>query len=236
MPIAEWLLEPLRRLGARVDALTLKERLLLLIASVMLLTYGWNERVFSALEAKRKALAQGATAVSLELEALDAATTAWAKDAAVDPDADNRRRLRELQQALLIAQGTVEAKAGRMVPPERMPEVLKGVLSRFSELEFKSLEGLPVEPVLPAPAGSPGQGLKSGEPGDANLPQGAYKHGIRIRFSGSYRGVTAYLKALEDLPYGFFWDQVVLDAAQFPRISGSLVVYTVSLRQEWIGV
>jgi hypothetical protein len=48
--------------------------------------------------------------------------------------------------------------------------------------------------------------------------------------------VTAYLEALEALPYGFFWDRVSLDATQFPKITGSLVVYTVSLRQEWIGV
>jgi MSHA biogenesis protein MshJ len=232
----EGLLGPLRRLAAKVDALTLKERLLLLGATVMLLSYGWNERVFTPLEVKRKALVQESAAVSTELQALDTATVKWAAEAAVDPDADNRRRLAELREELQKAQGTVEAKAGRMVAPERMPEVLKGVLSRFSELEFKSLEGLPVEPVLAASIKAPGKASEAPKPADATLAHSAYKHGIRIRFSGSYRAVTAYLEALEALPYGFFWDRVSLDATQFPKITGSLVVYTVSLRQEWIGV
>ena len=100
---------PLRRVAAKVDALTLKERLLLLGATVMLLSYGWNERVFTPLEAKRKALVQESAAVSTELQALDTATVNWAIDAAVDPDADNRRRLVELREELLKAQGTVEA-------------------------------------------------------------------------------------------------------------------------------
>jgi MSHA biogenesis protein MshJ len=232
----EGLLGPLRRLAAKVDALTLKERLLLLGATVMLLSYGWNERVFTPLEVKRKALVQESAAVSTELQALDTATVKWAAEAAIDPDADNRRRLAELREELQKAQGTVEAKAGRMVAPERMPEVLKGVLSRFSELEFKSLEGLPVEPVLAASIKAPGKASEAPKPADATLAHSAYKHGIRIRFSGSYRAVTAYLEALEALPYGFFWDRVSLDATQFPKITGSLVVYTVSLRQEWIGV
>jgi MSHA biogenesis protein MshJ len=232
----EGLLGPLRRLAAKVDALTLKERLLLLGATVMLLSYGWNERVFTPLEVKRKALVQESAAVSTELQALDTATVKWAAEAAVDPDADNRRRLAALREELQKAQGTVEAKAGRMVAPERMPEVLKGVLSRFSELEFKSLEGLPVEPVLAASIKAPGKASEAPKPADATLAHSAYKHGIRIRFSGSYRAVTAYLEALEALPYGFFWDRVSLDATQFPKITGSLVVYTVSLRQEWIGV
>jgi MSHA biogenesis protein MshJ len=232
----EGLLGPLRRLAAKVDALTLKERLLLLGATVMLLSYGWNERVFTPLEVKRKALVQESAAVSTELQALDTATVKWAAEAAIDPDADNRRRLAELREELQKAQGTVEAKAGRMVAPERMPEVLKGVLSRFSELEFKSLEGLPVEPVLAASLRAPGKASEAPKPADATLAHSAYKHGIRIRFSGSYRAVTAYLEALEALPYGFFWDRVSLDATQFPKITGSLVVYTVSLRQEWIGV
>jgi MSHA biogenesis protein MshJ len=232
----EGLLGPLRQLAAKVDALTLKERLLLLGATVMLLSYGWNERVFTPLEVKRKALVQESAAVSTELQALDTATVKWAAEAAVDPDADNRRRLAALREELQKAQGTVEAKAGRMVAPERMPEVLKGVLSRFSELEFKSLEGLPVEPVLAASIKAPGKASEAPKPADATLAHSAYKHGIRIRFSGSYRAVTAYLEALEALPYGFFWDRVSLDATQFPKITGSLVVYTVSLRQEWIGV
>ena len=232
----EGLLAPFRRLAAKVDALTLKERLLLLGATVMLLSYGWNERVFTPLEAKRKALVQESVALSTELQALDTATANWVTEAAVDPDADNRRRLVELREELRQAQGTVEAKAGKMVAPERMPEVLKSVLSRFSELEFKSLEGLPVEPVLAAPPTTSAKPSEPKPPGDVTLGHSAYKHGIRIQFSGSYRAVTAYLEALEALPYGFFWDRVRLDATQFPKITGSLVVYTVSLRQEWIGV
>ena len=70
----------------------------------------------------------------------------------------------------------------------------------------------------------------------ASAAYSAYRHSFRIRFTGSYQAITAYVQQLEKLPYGFFWDELSVDASEFPQLRGSLVVYTVSLDRGWIGV
>ena len=121
-----------------------------------------------------------------------------------------------------------------MVPPAQVPEALRQVLSELDDLHFESLEGLPPRPVITdTGALTPGP---TGRPSTLNGTYSAYRHGFRIRFTGSYRAITSYAQALEKLPYGFFWDELSLDASEFPQLRGSLVVYTVSLDRGWIGV
>jgi MSHA biogenesis protein MshJ len=236
------LLVRLRDLGKRIDALTLKERLLLVAAALLLLVYGWNQWFLGPLEAQRAALVAERDAVSQELSRFDALTIEWSAAAAVDPDAESKQRMESLTRELAEISATIEQRAGRMVPPEQMPEVLHKVLSGLSDLRFESLEGLPTQPVIAE--AEPGAATTTGatQPAAANTASArgtthsAYRHGFRIRFSGSYRAVTQYLQELEKLPFGFFWDELSLDAKEFPQLRGSLVVYTVSLNQGWIGV
>lgn len=239
MPGVELIRRRLVQLEERINALSLKERLLLMGALLLVLTYAWQVRVLAPLELKRKALTQEVSGLNRTLQELDAQTTEWTQAAAVDPDAATRQRLVELARELASVKTAVEARTGRMVSPEQMPLVLKNLLAGFKDLNFEAMEGLAVQPVLedPAPIAT-GTASPPGAVVVAKAPPGqaAYKHGIRIRFSGSYRAATAYLKALEALPYGFFWDHVELDATDFPRVRGALVVYTVSLRAGWIGV
>lgn len=232
----------LRDIGRRVDALTLKERLLLVAAVLLLMVYGWNQWFLGPLEAQRAALVAERDALSQELARFDGLTIEWSAAAAVDPDAESKERMAALTQELASISATIEQRAGRMVPPERMPEVLHKVLSGLADLRFESLEGLPAQPVIAEAEPGTTTTTAAAQPGAAgtaatrDAAHSAYRHGFRIRFSGSYRAVTQYLQELEKLPFGFFWDELSLDAKEFPQLRGSLVVYTVSLDQGWIGV
>ena len=234
-------LEELRRrlvdFAERVDALLLRERVLLLGAALMLTAYVWDKWFLQPMDARRQNLQAQVQTASESLQRIEAATTEWVATASVDPDAAARAHLAALAKDLKDARALVEAKAGRMVAPEQMPEVLKTVLSRFQELEFVSLEGLKVEQVAMAPApdaatGAPAPALK---PGQDKL-YGVYRHGIRIRFKGSFPATVEYLHALERLPVGFYWDTIDLRTGKTPEVDGALVVFTVSLGAGWIGV
>ena len=236
-------LEDLRRrlleLAQRVDALLLRERVLLLGAALILTAYVWDKWFLQPMDARRQNLQAQVQTASESLQRIEAATSEWVATASVDPDAAARAHLAELTKNLKEARSLVEAKAGRMVAPEQMPEVLKTVLSRFQELEFVSLEGLKVEQVAMAPAPEAGGGAAA--PAPAVKPAqdklyGVYRHGIRIRFKGSFPATVDYLHALERLPVGFYWDTVDLRTGKTPEVDGALVVFTVSLGAGWIGV
>ena len=239
MASTEALGKRVKALAQRIDALKLNERVLMLGAAVLVTAYFWDKAFLQPLDAKRLHLVTETQIASEALQKIDQAAAEWVASASIDPDAEARARLEALGKDLALARGTVEAKAGRMVPPEQMPEVLKSVLSRFHELEFVSLEGLKVEQVAvapPAAADSAPATKKAPDAAAQSARYGVYRHGIRVRFKGSYPAVTEYLKALETLPFGFYWDSVELETRKYPEIDGSLVVYTVSLGAGWIGV
>ena len=224
----------LRQLATRVDALSLKERALLLGAAILVLFWVWNEWLFKPLEQRRVALVTQVATLSDDLRELDALTLAWQVSAGVDPDALTRTHLVALAEALKQVSGTVVAKSARMVPPAQMPALLKDVLGRFRDLEFLSLEGLGAEPVVPVSKESIEHPATSA--GTSPSDKIAFRHGMRIRFRGSFLATTDYLKALEALPFGFFWVRVELTAVDFPIVEGSLVIYTISPTKGWIGV
>jgi len=234
---------------ARIDAMTLKERVLISVSLLLGAAMSWHALLFEPLDIRRRALAAEIGSTADSLQRLEAVSNELMAGAHVDPDAGARQMLAARDLELKALAQSVEAKVGRVVPPAQMAAVLETVLGRFRELEFLGLEGLGVEalvepvtvateaaqPVLRA-GDLPGQARELVVSAAGEGPKTAYRHGIRIRFAGSYLATIAYLQALEALPWGFFWDRVELETRDFPRVEGSIVVYTVSLEEGWIGV
>lgn len=229
----------LRAWITRVDALTLKERVLVLAAVVLTVLAAADSLLLQPLDRTRAELQNQIEAVTETLAQTERLTAETLARAAHDPDAEVQQGLtrNRAQQALVEAE--IKARIGRMVPPEQMAQVLERVLSGFDRLQFVGLEGLGVEPLVESEEDPPTT------PAGAAIPDardrhddfvGAYRHGLRIRFSGSYLDTLAYLRALEQLPWGFFWDSVELETGDYPETTGSIVVYTLSLQRGWIGV
>ena len=63
-----------------------------------------------------------------------------------------------------------------------------------------------------------------------------YRHGLQLELEGSYLATLAYLKALQALPWEFYWDEVRLQVDKYPTAKITIVVHTLSLTEGWIGV
>ena len=227
----------------RIDALKLNERVLLLAAVLLVVVKLWDGLLLAPMEKERARLQGEVENLGQSLRETEVLTGAVLDAAKRDPDAEVAATLAAKRAELASVDETIKAKVGRMVPQERMAEVLSAVLKRFDKLEFVALEGLGAEPVVGTTvdalaAHAPEAPGSTATPADAAAtPQaGAWRHGIRIRFKGSYFDALAYLRALETLPWGFFWDRIELETANYPSTEGAIVVYTVSLDRGWIGV
>lgn len=218
----------------RVDALKLNERVLLLAALLLVVVKVWDGLLLAPMTAERVRLQSEVETLGTALREADQLSQAVLAAARHDPDAEVAATLAARNAELSSVEAEIKSKVGRMVPQEQMATVLSAVLKRFDKLEFVALEGLGAEPVLAAKA-APADGAAA--PSADTTPQaGAWRHGIRIRFKGSYLDALAYLRALETLPWGFFWDRIELETRDYPATEGSIVVYTVSLDRGWIGV
>lgn len=224
---ADWLV--------RIDALSLKERSLVLAATLLTLLMGWDHWLMQPLDHARAKLQNDVVALDRTLKETEIMAGSVISSGNVDPDAAVRASVARDRAELATFESEIEAKIGRMVPPEQMAQVLESVLTQFDKLQFLGLEGLGVEPLIAAVEETAKTAAGAASPAETTDKR-AYRHGIRIRFSGSYLDAVAYLRVLEKLPWGFFWDRIELEAGEYPRAEGSIVVYTLSLDRAWIGV
>jgi MSHA biogenesis protein MshJ len=219
----------------KIDALSVKERGLVLLAAILTLLMAWDSLLMQPLERERARLQSAVGNLDQALQETQIAAGAVIAAGKLDPDLSVQERLAREHAELAKYESDIKANIGRMVPPEKMAAVLESVLTRFDDLEFIGLEGLKVEPLVAASEETSSAPTVAESKTPANEQQ-AYRHGIRIRFSGSYPQAVAYLRALEALPWGFFWESVELETDEYPRAQGSIVVYTLSLDRAWIGV
>lgn len=150
-----------------------------------------------------------------------------------NPDAAGRRQLAELQARL----GAIDAQIGKLddklVPPQRMGEVLQAVLARHRGLTLVGLRSLAPEPLLVLTAADKGAG--DGKPAEARK-ENIYRHGLEVRLAGSYADLLGYVAELERTPQRLLWGGMALSVTAYPQSELTLTVYTLSRDRDWLAV
>ena len=212
--------------AARFDALQKRERVLVavaLIGGIVLLVA--NLFVAPAWQRVRQA-ERNADKGRAQIAAMQT-QVAQLQEKARDPDAALRAELAALNGQAEALRGRMGALEAALVPPQRMPRLLEEMIGRQPGLRLLSLKTLPVAPLLERPE-------KADAPADAATSGGLFKHGVEIRLEGSYADLLAYLERLEAATPKFLWRSIVLSAEQHPKLTMTLVVYTLSLDRTWL--
>jgi MSHA biogenesis protein MshJ len=220
----------LRDLMDRYDQLSLRERIIVLVAVLLLLTLVWDSLFMAPLDRTRKGSVQQIDALRAEISGLDQSIEALAAQGVANPQGSTDRSAEALRAEIRELDGKLAGVTSGLIAPKEMSRVLEQVLARASRLTLIALRTLPPEGVI-AP------GAKPPQPGGA--PAGAaqiYKHGVDIELAGSYLDTLYFLQALEALPWRFFWERIEFTVDQHPRGKLKLRLYTLGLDEGWIGV
>jgi MSHA biogenesis protein MshJ len=223
-----------RKWAPRIDALTLRERVMVFVAAVAaaaFLIYALfvnpdmtRERAYLAQAAQqRTALAT----VQQQMQALEKKIA--------DPDAANRVRRDEIRQEMVSINEQLKGMQQGLVPASSMKTLLQDMLARNPRLHLVALRTLPGTLLLeksekPAAPVARSEGER---PADES---GVYKHGIEITVAGSYADLYDYLARLERLSWRMFWSRALLNAQDYPRVTLTLTVYTLSLDKAWLEI
>ncbi len=210
---------------ARVDDLSIKERVLVLAAAGLVVVFLWHALLLQPLNDKQGLLSAELDNTRATISSLDAQSAIIVEQAGYDPDTSTRNNIDRTRQQISEMRKSFEAKTADLIAPQQMAEILQLVLQQFEGLSFLSIEGLGAEPLVDPDLD------ETSEP----MPVDAYRHGMRLRFEGGYIEAINYLRALEALPYGFFWDSIRYQVKEFPTGESSVVVYTLSDKTDWIG-
>lgn len=211
----------LQRLVERIDAMNLRERGMLLAIVLLLIWAIWHSLLMAPMTERRKLQAQQVESLRAQVAALNAAVQTMAAQSAQDPQAEARLKL----EALAAQERDIDRELGQatssLIAPSDMGAVLESILARQSRLTLIGLHSLDPEPI---DLGS--------ETGIAPL----YRHGMRIEVDGSYLDLLQFLQALEGLQWQFIWRDLQIERREHPTNRMRLTLYTMSLREGWLGV
>jgi MSHA biogenesis protein MshJ len=204
---------------ATIDKMSMRERVLVFGAGMMLLGTLWylglvqpltkqvtrNRTEIASLQERMKTTNQ-----NLEVQALQISSTG----------AEDREKFDRVQQRLDEINERLGGYAAELIDPAEMSRVLQGVLKEQSKLRLIRARNI-----------SRGEMSASAEAETTTF----YRHGLEIEFEGSYLACLEYLQEIEALPWRFYWQFLDIEVLEYPRNRIRLEVSTLSPDEEWIG-
>jgi MSHA biogenesis protein MshJ len=250
------------KFAARIDALTLRERVLLFAAVSAVIVFGAYFASLGPMFKRYAALRGQVSQQQNNLVGLDGEITQKIRDYQRDPDAATRKRIETVLGESAQLGDSLRAMQKGLVPPERMAPLLDTILRANGRLKLVSMRTLPVSSLNEAKDEKPDQ---KPEPApqlsaarSASAVQGAvaaaasataakaqtavvpkpgsllYRHGVEITVRGNYLDMIDYMSALEALPTQLFWGGSHLEVEDYPASRLTLTLYTLSLDQKWL--
>jgi MSHA biogenesis protein MshJ len=226
--------EQVDKLVAKVDGLSLRERALVFAAAAFVVVSLINSFVLQPLLAKQKILSAQVVQQQEKMKEVQAQLTELLQAQQADANSPQREHIRALRQQISEGDDYLKSRRDKLVPPEKMAQLLEQVLNKNGRLRLVALETLPVS-LLIEPSGVVDSKVMEAARIDGAEKQ-IYKHGVKITVRGSYADLLQYLTALEKLPTQMFWGVAKMDVVQHPTVELTLTLYTLSLDKTWLQV
>jgi MSHA biogenesis protein MshJ len=234
-------MDSIKKIIEQVDSLTMRERGIILAGIIFVLYTIWDMFLIGPQLVSKNTIISQLQVKRGEQSVLNLQYQQLIKQVQGDPDAENRNRLAELKRQLESVEATVRESASYLVAPESMAGILRTILSRSNDLKLIRVKGLGASPLLSSFDQGQAEteadtGINTQAPQAAAGLESAYKHGLQIEFEGSYLSTLSFMRDIESLEWGFFWDNLVYEVIDYPTGNVVITLYTVSLDKNWIGV
>ena len=229
------------RYSARIDALGLRERVVVFVMLVILMVALFDTFVLEPQFSRENTLSQQiaqdqsqSTQVQMQIETLAAAY-------ARDPDAEKRRQLAALLQKSNQMRSSLQDMQKGLVSPDKMTTLLEDILRQNGKLHLVALHTLPVTDLLEPEKkdDTKNGGADAQKKTDNKSPAGSnlvFKHGVEMVIEGNYLDMLDYMKALESMPWQLFWSKAQLSANESGKLTLTLTLYTLSLDKNWLTI
>lgn len=216
-----------------LEALSIRERTLVLFVSIAIIYAGWDGLVFSKQEQHYQQLLSEQKQLFEEQQAREfALAETTAKLVAKQRTAEqNKHAINQAQQSLHETKQQLNSVLNRLVPPTKITELLRSLLLQTHGLKLLSLSNEAVENISL-------ENSKQGQQEQASdtVKTLLYKHSTTLKLSGSYQQLYHYLSVLEDSEWGLYWDMLDYQVTDYPKAEISIKVHTISTDEYWIGL
>jgi MSHA biogenesis protein MshJ len=221
-------------LSARIDAFTVRERVLVFAASAAAIVFIAHSIVLGPLLRKQATLRAQISQQQNNVAGIDAEITQKVQAFQNDPDAVVRERLAAVKAEAAQQGENLRAMQKGLVPPERMAPLLDTILRANARLQLVSMKTLQVGPVNEMAAAAGVQAAPDAAKPAATTADMLYRHGVEVSVRGNYLDLVDYMGALESMPAQLFWGRALLEVEEYPNSRLTLTLYTLSLDPKWM--
>lgn len=224
------------RYAAKLDAMAGRERMMVFVAGALLIALAiWGLAIQPLWDRNQRLTAQAA-AQRDNLATLEAQKRELQARLAAGPDVELARQIEEADRQLTGLETSLTQMQSGLIEPGRMPALIKDMLGRTPRLQLVAMRTLPAMPLVERQADPAGGTGRSGTGGNGTDDAGIFKHGIEITLEGRYLDLLAYATQLEQMPDRVMWNRTRIDAHDYPRVTMTLTLYTLSLESTWLTI
>lgn len=210
----------------KFNLLSERERLSVMLLSVVAIIIFFVELLISPLNQKHDVIDKQITSLQTMTKQIESQVAVLRNKRSRDPDFIEKQKIKLLNEQITNLNVQLKEKMHGLIEPKQMAKVLEVVLAQNTDLKLQRVQSMGAKPLSP---------IKVRE-GEAAETLGVYRHGLQIEFKGSYLSTLKYLKALDDLPWNFYWDVLELNVDKYPVSTIVITVHTLSFHEGWIGV
>jgi len=226
------LIQRWKKLSEQVEALTLRDRGILLGTIIVGVVFIWGQFIFAPLQDRHKAASKNLASLTQQQATFEEQQLLLEQRLKDDPNRVLRAQRSELDVQLAKMKSEIERQLSGLIAPEKMADVLRSMLQQQENLKLISLKNMPVAPFNPP--NETGDDNR-GEQGAKEQEAGLYRHSMELVMDGKYFDVLEYIKRIESLK-GFSWETMNYEVLDYPKARVTIKISTLSLEEDWIGV
>ncbi|MBU1395814.1 MAG: hypothetical protein KKE84_06685 [Gammaproteobacteria bacterium] len=215
--------EKLREIATRIGMMSLRERVFIFAASVVVILALVQTLLIDAGQHRKQQASDRVQVADEALAQIGQQRQQLERETGRNPDRAARATLAGQEARLAALNAELDKLQRSLIPPERMNQVLKNVVQAQSGIQIVGFKTLNPQPVTMPDAAE-------------GTPPGFYRHGFEVKVSGRYSELVTYLERLEALPWRLNWVGATLDADTRPILTLTLTVHTLSLEETWLRV
>jgi MSHA biogenesis protein MshJ len=237
------LIELWKTINIKFDSLNKRERWLIFAACAFVVYSLINTLFLSPVLAKKKILNGEISTDQAQVQALQQQINEMNNQAIIDPDAQKKQRIAELQANIKLLDTKLEGMQSTLISPDKMPELLRSLLRKNGKLKLIELKTMPTAGLLASTqAQNNSASARPQSPDTASaivnetLEDIAFKHGVEITVEGRYLDLLDYVSELENTSWHILWSKATLRTENPPISQLKLTVYTLSLDKTWLSI
>lgn len=221
----------LTKLENKARKLGVRERILLTVLGVVLVFFIWQKVVMQKIENSSKRLLSARIQVEQENIILQDRFERLSQEAEQKKVKLLTARIGGLKTLNKTLEAEIVSLTKNLIPPGEMLKLLQDILEQTDTVKVINLKNLMETEFFSSKAN-----LEEVDEDGEQVKLEIYKHGIEIDLEATYLGVMQFLYKLEKLKWNLIWDSFEYEVIDFPKSRAKLIVYTLSLSDNWINL